>query len=63
LGRPGGQQKIYNLKYGEHKRQKMDVFLPKDYAKILLCSYYTWRRLDFGQEGTHDPDSENAFQE
>lgn len=29
---PGGQQKIYNLKYGEHKRQKMDVFLPKDYA-------------------------------
>ncbi|VEH19799.1 acetyl esterase [Chryseobacterium nakagawai] len=29
---PDGQQKIYNLKYGEHKRQKMDVFLPKDYA-------------------------------
>ncbi len=28
---PDGQQKIYNLKYGEHKRQKMDVFLPKDY--------------------------------
>jgi hypothetical protein len=29
---PDGQQKIYNLKYGEHKRQKMDIFLPKDYA-------------------------------
>lgn len=29
----GGQQKIYNLKYGEHKRQKMDVFLPLDYAE------------------------------
>ncbi|MBV8325533.1 alpha/beta hydrolase [Chryseobacterium sp.] len=28
---PGGQQKIYNLKYGEHKRQKMDIFLPRDY--------------------------------
>lgn len=25
------QQKIYNLKYGEHKRQKMDIFLPKEY--------------------------------
>lgn len=24
-------QKIYNLKYGEHKRQKMDVFLPSNY--------------------------------
>lgn len=30
---PGGQQKIYNLKYGEHKKQKMDVFLPKDYTE------------------------------
>lgn len=26
------QQKIYNLKYGEHKRQKMDIFLPTEYA-------------------------------
>jgi len=26
------QQKIYNLKYGEHKRQKMDIFLPTQYA-------------------------------
>lgn len=26
------EQKIYNLKYGEHKRQKMDVFLPSGYA-------------------------------
>ena len=26
------EQKIYNLQYGEHKRQKMDVFLPADYA-------------------------------
>ncbi|KPH13503.1 alpha/beta hydrolase [Chryseobacterium sp. ERMR1:04] len=25
------QQKIYNLKYGEHKRQKMDIFLPTEY--------------------------------
>jgi acetyl esterase/lipase len=36
---PDGQQKIYNLKYGEHKRQKMDVFLPKDYpvdAPVVL---------------------------
>ncbi|WP_294319192.1 alpha/beta hydrolase [uncultured Chryseobacterium sp.] len=28
----GNEQKIYNLKYGEHKRQKMDVFLPTGYA-------------------------------
>lgn len=28
-------QKIYNLKYGEHKRQKMDIFLPADYATDL----------------------------
>ncbi|AZA54139.1 alpha/beta hydrolase [Chryseobacterium sp. G0201] len=25
------QQKIYNLKYGEHERQKMDIFLPREY--------------------------------
>ncbi len=28
----GNEQKIYNLKYGEHERQKMDVFLPSGYA-------------------------------
>ncbi|WP_294309304.1 alpha/beta hydrolase [uncultured Chryseobacterium sp.] len=28
----GNEQKIYNLKYGEHKSQKMDVFLPSGYA-------------------------------
>jgi len=36
---PGGQQKIYNLKYGDHKRQKMDIFLPKEYpvdSPVLL---------------------------
>ena len=26
-----GAKKIYNLKYGEEKRQRMDVFLPKSY--------------------------------
>lgn len=43
---PGGQQKIYNLKYGEHKRQKMDVFLPKDYAEdspvVLIVHGGAW---------------------
>jgi len=29
------QQKIYNLKYGEHKRQKMDVFLPSNYPETV----------------------------
>ncbi|KFF74229.1 esterase [Chryseobacterium sp. P1-3] len=36
---PEGQQKIYNLKYGKHKRQKMDIFLPKNYpsdSPVLL---------------------------
>jgi hypothetical protein len=27
------EQKIYNLKYGEHKRQKADIFLPSDYPE------------------------------
>lgn len=27
-----GSKKIYNLKYGEHKKQVMDVFLPQNYA-------------------------------
>ncbi|MDM1553209.1 alpha/beta hydrolase [Chryseobacterium indologenes] len=43
---PGGQQKIYNLKYGEHKRQKMDVFLPKDYPEsspvVLIVHGGAW---------------------
>ncbi|MBP2615939.1 alpha/beta hydrolase [Chryseobacterium jejuense] len=43
---PGGQQKIYNLKYGEHKRQKMDVFLPKNYAEnspvVLIVHGGAW---------------------
>ncbi|MBE4949624.1 alpha/beta hydrolase [Chryseobacterium culicis] len=43
---PNGQQKIYNLKYGEHKRQKMDVFLPKDYAEdspvVLMVHGGAW---------------------
>ncbi|KMQ60047.1 esterase [Chryseobacterium angstadtii] len=41
-----GQQKIYNLKYGEHKRQKMDVFLPKDYPEdtpvVLIVHGGAW---------------------
>ena len=40
-------QKIYNLKYGEHKRQKMDVFLPANYAKtdpvILIVHGGAWK--------------------
>ncbi|WES97824.1 alpha/beta hydrolase [Chryseobacterium arthrosphaerae] len=43
---PDGQQKIYNFKYGEHKRQKMDIFLPKDYAKdapvVLIVHGGAW---------------------
>lgn len=42
----GGQQKIYNLKYGEHKRQKMDVFLPLDYVQdvpvVLIVHGGAW---------------------
>lgn len=40
-------QKIYNLKYGEHKRQKMDVFLPTDYPQnspvILIVHGGAWK--------------------
>lgn len=40
------QQKIYNLKYGEHKRQKMDIFLPSDYPKnspvVLIVHGGAW---------------------
>lgn len=41
------EQKIYNLKYGEHKRQKMDVFLPSDYLQdtpvVLLVHGGAWK--------------------
>jgi len=40
-------QKIYNLKYGEHKRQKLDVFLPADYPQdspvILIVHGGAWK--------------------
>lgn len=40
------EQKIYNLKYGEHKRQKMDVFLPSDYPEnspiVLIVHGGAW---------------------
>lgn len=41
------EQKIYNLKYGQHKRQKMDVFLPSDYPQdapvVLLVHGGAWK--------------------
>ncbi|UOU98118.1 alpha/beta hydrolase [Chryseobacterium daecheongense] len=41
------EQKIYNLKYGEHKRQKMDVFLPSDYLEnspvVLIVHGGAWK--------------------
>ncbi|WP_312175218.1 alpha/beta hydrolase [Chryseobacterium sp.] len=41
------EQKIYNLKYGENKRQKMDVFLPSDYPNdapvVLLIHGGAWK--------------------
>lgn len=40
------QQKIYNLQYGDHKRQKMDVFLPSDYVQdspvVLIVHGGAW---------------------
>ncbi|SIQ61270.1 Acetyl esterase/lipase [Chryseobacterium sp. RU37D] len=40
-------QKIYNLKYGEHKRQKMDVFLPSSYPEnspvVLIVHGGAWK--------------------
>jgi hypothetical protein len=40
------EQKIYNLKYGEHQRQKMDIFLPSDYPEnspvVLLIHGGAW---------------------
>lgn len=44
---PDKQQKVYNLQYGEHKRQKMDVFLPSSYTKdspvVLLIHGGAWK--------------------
>lgn len=41
------EQKIYNLKYGEHKKQKMDVFLPANYAVespvVLIIHGGAWK--------------------
>lgn len=41
------QQKIYNLKYGEHPRQKMDVFLPSEYPEdspvVLIVHGGAWK--------------------
>ncbi|MBB4804980.1 acetyl esterase/lipase [Chryseobacterium defluvii] len=43
----GNEQKIYNLKYGEHKKQKMDVFLPAGYAEdapvVLIVHGGAWK--------------------
>ena len=40
-------QKIYNLKYGEHKRQKMDIFLPSNYPQdspvVLIVHGGAWK--------------------
>lgn len=40
-------QKIYNLNYGEHKKQKMDVFLPSNYSSdspvVLLVHGGAWK--------------------
>ncbi|WP_346984697.1 alpha/beta hydrolase [Chryseobacterium sp. POE27] len=40
-------QKIYNLKYGEDKRQKMDIFLPSDYPEnspvVLIVHGGAWK--------------------
>jgi acetyl esterase/lipase len=40
------EQKIYNLKYGEHKKQKMDVFLPSGYPEnspvVLIVHGGAW---------------------
>ncbi|WEK69974.1 MAG: alpha/beta hydrolase [Candidatus Chryseobacterium colombiense] len=40
------EQKIYNLKYGEHQRQKMDIFLPSDYPEnspvVLIIHGGAW---------------------
>ncbi|CAA7393198.1 alpha/beta hydrolase [Chryseobacterium fistulae] len=44
---PNKEQKIYNLKYGEHEKQKMDIFLPSNYDKsspiILIVHGGAWK--------------------
>ncbi|RNA62825.1 alpha/beta hydrolase [Chryseobacterium nematophagum] len=44
---PNKEQKIYNLKYGEHEKQKMDIFLPLNYDKssptILIIHGGAWK--------------------
>jgi acetyl esterase/lipase len=44
---PNKEQKIYNLKYGEHKRQKMDIFLPSSYPEdspiVLIVHGGAWK--------------------
>lgn len=41
------EQKIYNLQYGEHKRQKMDIFLPAGYQiespVVLILHGGAWK--------------------
>lgn len=40
-------QKVYNLKYGEHKKQKMDIFLPENYPQdspvVLIVHGGAWK--------------------
>ncbi|MGE4513079.1 MAG: alpha/beta hydrolase [Chryseobacterium sp.] len=44
---PNNEQKIYNLKYGEDKKQKMDVFLPSDYSEdspvVIMVHGGAWK--------------------
>ncbi len=41
------QQKIFNQKYGEHKKQKMDIFLPAKYAQdspvVMIVHGGAWK--------------------
>jgi acetyl esterase/lipase len=42
------EQKIHNLAYGDHKKQKMDVFLPANYAinqpTVIIVHGGAWKR-------------------
>ncbi len=44
---PEKQQKVFNLKYGDHKKQKMDVFLPSIYPNnssiVILVHGGAWK--------------------
>lgn len=44
---PNKEQKIYNLKYGEDKKQKMDIFLPSSYNKtsptVIIVHGGAWK--------------------